>query len=365
MGVGEKRMNMDNYEEKATFFFFLAFLRHKIDHDHARQVDIARTIGVRSEYINRVYKGRQTCSVSVQEKICQYFGMLYLEALAMGRRLVETREIQPERMGRPGESQPLAVEHSRRLADPVSEADIVSIVSQLVARKNEAGDSLNKLRNILENMNDALIILDQNLVIEYQNRAHREIFGASRVGQTCCKANGREKCKSGCANMAARRTGMPAEGIYPAERGTYFALTSPVRDSSGQVTGFVQVMRDITQRHNLLAMALESLEMIDRGVILYAADRKILACNAKFREITGAGDRELASTITLLNFLRENRVLVKAEEMVEKIGKARRENREVSLEIPFSNGTRYRYTDKPLFAGEMCIGRIGVFIPAG
>ena len=174
----EKKIITASYDGPGSFIFFLTFLRHKIEQDRAKQIDIARAIAVRPEYINRVYKGRQTCSIDVQEKICRFFGISYLEALAIGRQLVQTGEIPSGKNINRDITVPL-VEKNRRIADKVSEADIVSIVSQWVTSKKETEDSLAKLQNIIENLSEGLVILDANLIIEYQNRSHREMFGAS------------------------------------------------------------------------------------------------------------------------------------------------------------------------------------------
>ncbi|MDA8414300.1 MAG: PAS domain-containing protein, partial [Desulfobacteraceae bacterium] len=117
-------------------------------------------------------------SIDVQEKICRFFGISYLEALAIGRQLVQTGEIPSGKNINRDITVPL-VEKNRRIADKVSEADIVSIVSQWVTSKKETEDSLAKLQNIIENLSEGLVILDANLIIEYQNRSHREMFGAS------------------------------------------------------------------------------------------------------------------------------------------------------------------------------------------
>lgn len=342
--------------------FFLAFLRYKIDQDRAKQINIARAIEVRPEYINRVYKGRQTCSVDVQEKICGFFGISYLEALAIGSQLVQTGKTPGK--GAQAESSPLPlVEKNRRLADRVSEADVVSIVSQWVANKKLTEDALVKLQNVIENLGEGLVILDTNLIIEYQNRAHREMFGASLVGQTSYTAHGCEKFVRDYPALVARRTGMAASGYFPYAKGTVSALTTPLRDLSGQIIGYVEVLRDSTEMENILLLAKESLEMMDRAVLVYDANLKIKLFNSKLKEITGAGDKDLLTTETFLRYLQGNRIFVNFAEVAESVEKARREKTESSVTIYFSNGNAYRYTARPMYARDIYIGRIGVFTP--
>lgn len=362
-GMG-KHINPDSYDGNASFFFFLAFLRHKIDHDGARQIKIARAIAVRPEYINRVYKGRQTCSVDVQEKICRYFDISYLDALAIGRNLVESAEMPSDKNIPYPDLPPPSGGQNRRAADRGAEADVVAIVSRLVAQKKETEESLAKLQNIIENLSDGVVILDPNLLIAYQNRAHREMFGASLVGHACPTLHDCEKTAKGCPCLLSRRTGMPAEGILPCAKGTVSALTTPVRDISGQITGYVQVLRESTNREKILIMAKESLEMMDSAVFAYNDNQQIVFYNSKIKEITGASDEDLVTTETFLNFVRENRTYANFADVAEAVEKARRDRKEISIPIYFSNGEIYLYTAKPVYAGDRYIGRIGLFAPS-
>jgi PAS domain-containing protein len=358
-----KYINPDGYDGNASFFFFLTFLRHKIDHDGAKQIKIARAIAVRPEYINRVYKGRQTCSVDVQEKICRFFAISYLDALAIGRHLVESGELPADRNTQPDDP-PASGAQNRRMADRVSGADVVSIVSQLVAKKKETEDSLAKLQNILENLSDGLVILDPNLLIEYQNRAHREMFGVSLVGRDCSTFHDCARFAKSCPCLLSRRNGMPAEGILPCAQGTVSALTTPIRDISGQITGYVQVLRDSTSREKVLMMAKESLEMIGSAVFAYNDNQQIVLYNSKIKEITGAGDDDLVTTETFLNFVQKNRIYTNFEEVAEAVEKARKDRKEISMKIYFSNGATYLYTAKSMYTGNRYSGRIGVFTPS-
>ena len=358
----ENNINTASYDGTASFLFFLAFLRYKIDQDRAKQINIARAIEVRPEYINRVYKGRQTCSVDVQEKICRFFGISYLEALAIGRQLVQTGKIPSGKSTPPDSSPPLPVEKNRRLADRVSEGDVVSIVSQWVVHKKETEETLAKLQNILENLSEGLVILDINLIIEYQNRAHREMFGASLVGQTCYTAHGCEKFVRDYPSLVSRRTGMPASGFIPSPKGTVSVLTSPIRDMSGQITGYVEMLRDITEREKLFLMTVQALEMMDRAVIVVDENRYIRLATAKLKEITGAEENDLLSTETFLSYLRKNRVCLNLDEVVAGFERVEKEENEESIRINFSNGTTYLYTVRLMYSRNVYIGRVGVFV---
>lgn len=353
-----------SYDETAAFFFFLAFLRYKIDQDRVKQINIARAIGVRPEYVNRVYKGRQSCSVDVQEKICRFFGISYLDALAIGRQLVQRGIVPSTKCPQPENSPQSFVDKSRRIEDGVSEADIVSIVSRWVTQKKETADALIKLQNIIENLSEGFVILDTNLIIEYQNRSHREMFGASLVGQACYTAHGCEKFVRDYPSLVSRQTGMPASGFFPYGTSTVSVLTTPIRDLSGQIIGYVEVLRDITEIEKKLILTEESLRMIDRAVLVYDQDRKIRLYNQKIKEITGASDNDLSTIDKFQNYLQENRIYANFDDVVAMLEKSSRDKEEASINILFSNGKTYFYTTKPMYTRDMYIGRIGIFTPS-
>jgi len=360
----KNNMNQASYDGKASFFFFLTFLRHKIDQDRTKQTHIARAVSVRPEYINRVYRGRQTCSVDVQERICHFFGISYLEALAIGRQLVETGEMPSTKPALAAPSPPTVASKNIKDEDQPTETDVIAIVSQWVAQKKETEDNLARLQNILEAFGDGLAILDTDLRIEYQNRAHRELFGASLVGQPCYFAHGREKHLDFCPSYKARRTGMPASSVIPFAGRAFSVLTTPIRNMSGQITGYAEALRDITDIQNTLAMTKAALDMSDRAVFIAKIDRTISYFNAKLRELTGAEEHDLISTGIFLHYLQENGICRNSAELAEAIKKAWKDNKEFTMPVRFSNGANYLFTCRPIHSNEMYIGRIGAFTPA-
>lgn len=354
------------YDRKTSFAYFLSLFRYKIDHERVRQKEIAQSIGIRPEYVNRVYKGRQTCSVDVQEKICRYFGVSYLEALALGKHLSEKGELPPANALEPDAKPAVPVRYDRRKTDRMSEADIVSVVSQWAARKKEAEESLAKLQNILENLSEGIVTLDTELNIEYQNRSHRDMFGGNLVGQQCNAAHGCEKYIGQCPSLLSRRTGMPASAVFPYAKGMVSALTTPIRNWAGEVTGYVTVLRDVTEMQNIMTMAEKAFEMLDRAVFVYDEKLDIKFFNSKLKEITGASDGDLATMVTFLKYLKENSVYKEFDKVAAIIEEARKRQEEANIEIHFSTGKKFIYTARPMFTNEgQYIGRMGIFTPFG
>lgn len=256
-------MPSNDYDKKTSFSYFLAFFQYQIDHEAFRQNKIAKEIGIRPEYINRVYKGKQTCSVDVQEKICQFFNVSFLDALAFGKKLLETGGEQPSKNISPGFSQNTVTEQIGRTTDTQSEADILSVITQWTIKKRETENTLIKLQNIIENLSEGVVILDTDLNIEYQNRSHREMFG-SNVGKSCSRIHDCKTNIHACPCKVSKRTEMPANAEFPYSEGIVSATTTPIRDFSGAVIGFVSILRDITERINAEKSLKQSNEILER-----------------------------------------------------------------------------------------------------
>jgi len=352
------------YDRESAFSYFLAFLQHKIDNDGTKQVDIARAVNVRSEYINRVYKERQGCSVDKQEKIAQHFGLPYLEALAIGKNLRKTGELPTGKKPQKERNTTIHYGQKRRSSDKILETDIVAVVSQWATKNKETEEALTKLQNIIENLSEGVVILDQELIIEYQNRSHREMFGGSFLGIACNTAHGCEEHICECPSSVSKRTGMPSSAIFPYEKGTASALTTPIRNGAGNITGYATVIRDITERQKLMIMSEKVLEMLDRAVLVYDDKMKIKFYNSRLKEITGATDNDLVSFEMFMKYLSKNKTFKNYDEIIESLMDAKERRVEAKIKIQLNNGRTFLYNAKPMFTHEnMYIGRMVIFTP--
>lgn len=321
---------------------------------------------MRPEYINRVYKGRQSCSMVLQEKISGYFGLRYPDALAIGRHILETGAAPAETDTTPaGGAQPEETRFNRRASDRFQQEDIVGFVSQWAAKFKETQTSLAKLQNIIENLSEGIVILDTGLKIEYQNRAHREMFGI-HIGMGCNRAHGCEAHIGVCPSVVSQRTGMPASAVFPFARGTVSALTTPIRDTSGTVTGYVTVLRDVTDNYKLMAMSEQAIAMLDRAVLVYDDTNAIRFYNRKLVEITGAREHDLATTETFIHYLEDNRVLKNYRQVAAEMRQANRQRTGAEITVHFRNNRSYRYIAKPMYlSNDIYIGKMALFDPLG
>ena len=360
-----KAIELASYDRKSAFSYFLAYFQYKIDKEGAKQVDIAKAIHVRPEYINRVYKERQGCSVDVQEKVAQYFGSPYLEALAIGKHIRETGDI-PREDKKQEKITPtsLPTEYSRSETDKYPQQDLIEFVSKWAAKNKETEAKLAKLQNIIENLSEGVVILDTDLKIEYQNRAHRDMFGGSFIGIECSTAHDCEKHICECPSSVSKRTGMPERAIFPYKKGTASALTTPIRSTSGIITGYVSVIRDITERQKLMTMAEKALELLDRAVLVYDDKEYIRFHNSELQYITGASDKDLVTLDTFTKFLAENKIIKNHKEVVKLIKQAKDKRIESNIKTHFNSGATYDYRAKPMYIHDsVYIGRMGVFNP--
>lgn len=110
----------------------------------------------------------------------------------------------------------------------------------------------NKSEAILEVIGDAISIQDRNLNILYQNRAHLDLMG-NHLGETCYRAYQKkdEPC-SGCHLLLSYEDGMPhrREASAPSPDGIIHVeiISTPLRDSSGEIVAGIESVRNITRR---------------------------------------------------------------------------------------------------------------------
>ena len=206
--------DMTKLDPKGAFDYFLAFLRHKIDLG-TKQVDIAKSeyVAVRPEYISRIYKGHQQCSLEKQEGIAKFFGVSYQEMLRMGQQIYEgiqslTKEAlapvtptsalwRTETGQHPPDShqkQPhnlSASQIAREIelaAEDFTPEDIVSLFTTIVAARGVTittlQDNLVKAEKenlrwtaLIETLLEPLSIIGKDNTFVYQNRKSIELFG--------------------------------------------------------------------------------------------------------------------------------------------------------------------------------------------
>ena len=105
---------------------------------------------------------------------------------------------------------------------------------------------------ILAAIGDGISIQDASYRILYQNRAHREMMG-DHLGERCYQAYG---CRDSVCPDCYLKTAIEEERTHTVERrrgsengAVFYEITvSPLRDTTGRITGGIEVVRDASER---------------------------------------------------------------------------------------------------------------------
>ena len=128
----------------------------------------------------------------------------------------------------------------------------------------KAADEKARSEAIIAAMGDGISIQDRSFRVLYQNRIHRELVG-EHVGEYCYRAyQGRDLVCDGCHVAMSFDDGKihKKEQSRQTEKGTfhYEIISSPLRDSKGEIIAGIEAVRDITGRKQMEITLRESEE---------------------------------------------------------------------------------------------------------
>lgn len=171
----------------------------------------------------------------------------------------------------------------------------------------EGSDAQRRLRSLeamLDAIPDLLIItLDTGGVVTSWSRGAQALTGYTRdevVGQLVSVFYTEEDRAAGQVErelQAARETGhVELEGWRVKKGGERYlagVALSPIRDGDGDVTGYVKVARDITERRRSEAMFRDLLESAPDATVIVGSDGRIALANRQAEALFGYGREEL------------------------------------------------------------------------
>jgi PAS domain S-box-containing protein len=111
------------------------------------------------------------------------------------------------------------------------------------------------LESVFDGIPEGIVVVDRSMRILFMNRAASLLLGVLReeaVSHTCGEIVGRGMCDHDCAMAETFRTGHPIHGrpacfgCRDADRRPVQVTTSLLRDASGEVTGGVVTLRDMS-----------------------------------------------------------------------------------------------------------------------
>jgi diguanylate cyclase (GGDEF)-like protein/PAS domain S-box-containing protein len=180
-----------------------------------------------------------------------------------------------------------------------------------------ADEALRKLASIVECSEDAIIGKTMDGLITSWNRAAERMYGytaAEAIGRHLSFLLPPERQAETQALMERIGNGLPVECLETqrlTKAGGVLDLSlsiSPIRDSSGQVTGASAIARDITQRKRFeeqLKLQSAALEAAANAIVITDFDGTIIWVNPAFTVMTGYSEKEV---------LGKNPRLLKSEE---------------------------------------------------
>lgn len=109
---------------------------------------------------------------------------------------------------------------------------------------------------VLDNVTDAIIVIDKDLKVIFQNAAVHRMYG-SRLGERCFEAyRGRQEPCENCIILEVIKDGKPRRALrdlqLPGGNILWIEIFSgPFRDEEGKIIGAVEVIRNVTEQIRL------------------------------------------------------------------------------------------------------------------
>jgi PAS domain S-box-containing protein len=162
-----------------------------------------------------------------------------------------------------------------------------------------------KSEAIIEALGDGISIIDETFKVLYQNEVHKNLVGGDKSGQYCYSAYAlSDKVCEGCPVALSFEDGkihtlekraLRDKGLVHVE-----IKSSPLRNSTGEITACIEAVRDITQRRQIEEKLQESEERFRRifedgplGIIISDPNYRVLKANKSFCEMLGYSEEEL------------------------------------------------------------------------
>jgi PAS domain S-box-containing protein len=192
------------------------------------------------------------------------------------------------------------------------------IASRIIAKRNQAEEELLKFKMGIERSNEAMFLTDINGTIVYANPAFEKIYGYSReetLGKTprILKSGAlpQEVYKQFWDTLLAKKV-VTGEIINKTKDGRLLnaeSSSNPILDKNGNVTGFLAIQHDVTER-KLSEVALQESEERYRKLVEFSPDTigiiredKIAFFNATGAKLLGAVSPEQLIGKSVLDFV--------------------------------------------------------------
>jgi len=156
-------------------------------------------------------------------------------------------------------------------------------------------EEIAKSERIIHAIAEGITIIDSTFKVIFENQAHKDMMG-DHVGEYCYKAYQREEgiC-GGCPVALTFKDGKVhtvQRALQTDKETRYFEIiSSPLKDSTGEVIATVEVVRDSTERHQMEAMLRfneeryrSTVDFLDDAIHVADENLRILLINKKLLE---------------------------------------------------------------------------------
>ena len=350
--------------EQKVYSFFLESLKNRIALEGVTQIDLARMVGTSKTHLNTVLKGKKRAGAKLQKSIAAHFGVSLKDMIEEGYDLLHGKNGPvPESSGRQSAQaeqkvfQPFASDERENLAD---------LALHVATDIQKMQDNLSRCQGIIESIGDGVLVISaKSKIVEYQNQAHKDIFGENLVGQNCSEIIN-HPCLESCPAINAISTGKISYGRYSINDKTIAITASPVRNESGKIVRVVLTARDVSERQKILS-ALEKAEerllgvisVLGLPVIIFDEEGHIIFTNSLVRELISASSEDLVDLETLIECLRPQiKDFTRFEIWMRAVSKSQKVEQ---IDIEYFSGRKSSLISQPIFSatGEF-LGRVGM-----
>jgi len=187
----------------------------------------------------------------------------------------------------------------RRLGVPAGFQIIAMNITERKRAKETLQAEKNKLKSLVDAMEDTVTIQDTEYNIIYQNEPSRIASGGDQRGEKCYRAyEGRETICEDCPVKKAFKDGKSHTSerrkVISGKVAFWENTANPIRDAEGKIVSCLELTRDITERKKqeqaLDDEATRRRLLIDQsldGIVVLDVNAKVVEANQRFAEMLG------------------------------------------------------------------------------
>lgn len=251
--------------------------------------------------------------------------------------------------------------------------EVVGLIhSRDITERKQSEKQIHYQANLLANVNDAIIAADENDIVTSWNAAAERMYGwkaeevLGRNGLEILETLWVEASAEQLRQSIVQSGGWQGETMQTRKDGTRFSVevsSMALRNEHGQMTGFVSVNRDITERkkaHEQIVLQANLLAAVGSAVIATDLDGRVIYWNSAAEKLYGWSSEEALGRSTL-----ELTVAGSSEEQAQEIMRDLAAGKSWSgeFQVQRKDGSLFPafVTDSPLLDSEgELIGIIGV-----